>query len=114
VPKEARRNIVSGHLRSADLLPLCLCVLHAGADSRPNHGQFQLAEHSRHLEESLAHGVSLTVSAIQSDTAHNHKPQVLGSDDFDNLTELLCTSGKAGHFQNDDGVPLLELFSLLS
>ena len=44
VPKEARRNIIGGHLRSADLLPLCLCVLHAGADSRPNHRQFQLAE----------------------------------------------------------------------
>ena len=49
VPKEARRNIVSGHLRSADLLPLCLCVLHARADSRPNHGQFQLAENTCHL-----------------------------------------------------------------
>ena len=44
VPKEARRNIIGGHLRSADLLALCLCVLHAGANSRPNHGQFQLTE----------------------------------------------------------------------
>jgi hypothetical protein len=57
------------------------------------------------LEKSLAHGVSLTVSAIQSDTAHNHKPQVLGSDDFDDFAKLLFASGKAGHFQNDDGVP---------
>ena len=95
MPKEARRNIIGGHLRSADLLSLCLCVLHAGADSRPNHGQFQLAEHTCHLEKSLAHGVSLTVSAIQSDTAHNHKPQVLLSDNFDDFAKLLCASGKA-------------------
>ena len=46
VPKEARRNIIGGYLRSADLLPLC--VLHAGADSRPNHGQFQPVEHNCH------------------------------------------------------------------
>ena len=54
MPKEARRNIIGGHLRSADLLALCLCVLHARADSRPNHGQFQLAEHTCHLQKILA------------------------------------------------------------
>ena len=45
VAKESRRNIIGGHLRSADLLSFCLCFLHAGADSRPNHGQFRLTEH---------------------------------------------------------------------
>ena len=101
VAKEARRNIIGGYLRSADLLALCLCVLHAGADSRPNHGQFQLAEHTCHLQESLAHGVGLTVPAVQSDGANNHQPQVLGSDDFDNLTKLLCAFGKAEHFNHN-------------
>ena len=105
VPKEARRNIIGGHLWSADLLALCLCVLHAGADSRPNHGQFQLAEHTCHLQESLAHRVSLTVAANRSDTAHNHRPQALFTSKVTESTLLLNVVSQPDNLPCTSGLP---------
>ena len=105
VAKEARRNIIGGHLRSADLLSLCFCLLHAGAYSHPNHRQFQLAEHTCHLQESLAHRVSLTVAANRSDTSHNHKPQALFTSKVTEITLLLNVVSQPDNLPCTSGLP---------
>lgn len=64
-------------LRSADLLAFGFGVCHTRPHTASYHGKFQLAEHARHLQKSLAHGVCLSAAAIQGNTAHNHKPQML-------------------------------------
>ena len=40
--------------------------------------KLQLTEHSGHLQKRLAHGVRVTLAAIQCDTPHDNKPQMLG------------------------------------
>lgn len=93
VPKEARRKVLDCYLRPPDLPPFGSGIGNARTDSCPNHGKLQLAEHARHLQECLAHGVGLTASAVKGNASNDDQPQVLGSDDFDDFTELLCASG---------------------
>lgn len=57
------------------------------------------------MQESLAHGARLSAAAIQDNTAHNHKAQVLLPHGVDDLTKLLRASGKAG---NLFGVSLID------
>jgi|GEM_PF-3423718 len=77
VAKEGGGDVLFAHLRSPDLSPLGSGIFHARPHSCPNHRQFQLAEHTCHLEKCFAHGVNMTITAIQRDTAHNHKPKML-------------------------------------
>ena len=107
VAKESGGDVLFAHLRPPDLPPLGSGIFHARPHSCSYHRQFQLTEHTRHLEKCFAHGVGLSVPAIQSDGANDDQPQVLLPHNLNDFTELLCASGKAGHFQHNDGVARL-------
>ena len=77
VAEEVGGDVLSTHLRSPDLATLGSGIFHARPHSRPYHRQFQLTDHACHLEKCFAHGVSLTISAIQSDAAHDNQPKML-------------------------------------
>ena len=101
-----------GDWRSADLLAFCLGVLHPALDPCADHRQFQLTEHTSHLQEGFAHGIGLTLPAVKRDAPHDHKPQLLLAHLVDDLTELLRASRQARNFKRDDRVALLGLFRL--
>ena len=63
----------------------------------------------RHLQKRFTHRIRLPTAAIQSDTAHNHKPQVLLPHNIDDFTKLLGAPGKAGNLQHSNGIPGLRL-----
>lgn len=105
--KEGGGDVLFAHLRSPDLSPFGSGIFHARPHSCPYHRQFQLTEHTCHLEKCFAHGVSLTIATIQSNGANDDQPQVLLPHKVDDFTELLCASGKAGHFQHNDAVARL-------
>ena len=87
------RDIILGCLRSANPVSLLLSIRHARLHSCPDDGQLQLCEHSRHLNEGLAHGVNVALATVNGDASHNLQAHMLALDDVDNLTELLCASG---------------------
>ena len=103
-------NIVCGCLRSADLGSLGLGICHPRSDTLPDDTQLQFGKHPGHLDKSICHRVDLTIGAINGNAPHNHQPQMLRLDNFDDLTQLLCASGEAGDFQSNDRVPRLCLF----
>ena len=107
MPKEDCWNAVGGYLRPADLLALCLGVRHSRPHTASYHGKFQLTEHACHLQKWLAHRVCLALPTVQRDTAQNHQPQALFSDDLDDLTKLLGASGKSRDLQHKNGVACL-------
>ena len=76
--------------RSSNLLALGFCVRHAGFDAGANHGEFQLAEHARHLQKRFAHRVGLTVVTVDGNGAYNLQAEPLFADNVDDLAELLC------------------------
>ena len=99
------RNVILGGWLAPNLLALGSGILHATAHPCPNHRQFQLAEHTSHLKESLTHGVCLAFSTINGDAPHNDQAQMLLPDDVNDFAQLLCASGQSADLQGDDGVP---------
>lgn len=71
---------------------------------------FSRAVHEMLSEYPYADRVNFSVGAIHGNASHNHQPQMLRLDNFDDLTQLLCASGEAGDFQSNDRVPRLCLF----
>ena len=104
---EYRRNAVLCGFRSSDAFAFGFCVLHAASDSVADHAKFQLCEDAAHLDEGLAHGINVAVSAINRDTADDNQPELLSLDDLHDLAKLLRGSGEAADFQRDNRVALL-------
>jgi len=107
VAEEHGGNIVYGCLWSADLCSLGFGVCHTRPHTLTDDTQLQFGKHTRHLDKGVCHRVDLTVGAIHGDAPHNHQPQSLRLDGFDNLTQLLSASGKAGNLQYNDGISFL-------
>ena len=84
------RYILLCDSRSPDLLALGFCVRHAGFDTGANHGKFQLAEYTRHLQKRFAHRVGLTVVTVDGNGADDLQAEALFADNVDDLAELLC------------------------
>ena len=78
-------NIVCGCLRSADLGSLGLGICHPRSDTLPDDTQLQFGKHPGHLDKSICHRVDLTIGAINGNAPHNHQPQMLRLDNFDDL-----------------------------
>ena len=74
---EKRRDIILGCLWPSYPLAFTLGVLHSGANTRPDDGQFQLCKHCRHLDEGLRHRINLATTAVHRDAAHNDQAQFL-------------------------------------
>lgn len=74
---EYRRNVVLCSMRSADLLPFALGVRHAGLDSGPDDGEFQLCEDCAHLDEGLTHGVYVAGSAVDGNATEDFQSHML-------------------------------------
>lgn len=110
MPKKYSGNIVRRCRWSANLRPLGFGVCHARPHTLTDDTQFQFGKHTRHLNKGVCHWVDLPVRAIYGDAPYDHQPQPLRLDGFDDLTQLLCASGKAGDFQSNDAVPFLGLF----
>ena len=92
---------------STDFYAFGFRVLHAAFYARSYHLKLQFGEHSCHLHERFTHGINFAVTAINRNAAHDDQAQMLFADDFDDLTELLCGSGKTADFQRDERVAFL-------
>ena len=92
---ENRRDVIFGGVGSANPAPLLLGIRHARLHSGSDDGKLQFCEHSRHLNEGLAHGVNVTLATVNGDATNNLQAHMLALDDVHNLTELLGTSGEA-------------------
>lgn len=103
---ENGRDVVLRCLRSADPAALLFGIRHARLHSGPDDRKFQLREHSRHLNEGLAHGINVALAAVDHNAAHNFQPHVLALDDVHNLTELLCAAAQSRHFGAYEGASL--------
>ena len=99
-------------MRPSDPLAFALGILHPGAHTRPDDGQFQLREHSRHLDEGLRHRINLAAAAIHRDAAHNNQAQLLALDYIYDFAKLLCAAAQAADFQCDDGIAFLSLIHI--
>ena len=90
---ENRRDVILGGVGSANPASLLLGIRHARLHSRPDDGKLQFSEHSRHLNEGLAHWINVTLATVNGDATNNLQAHMLALDDIDNLTELLSASG---------------------
>lgn len=86
-------DVILRCLRSADPAALLFGIRHARLHSGPDDRQFQFCEHSRHLNECLAHGIHVAFSAVNHNAAYNLHPHVLALDDVHNLTGLPACCG---------------------
>lgn len=96
--EEHSRDTILRCLWPADFLAFDFCVGHARFHAGADHGEFELAEYSCHLQKCLAHGISLTVTAVDGDAADNLQAEMLFSDDVDDFAELLRGSGQTAYF----------------
>ena len=76
---ENSRNVILGGGPPPNTPAFCFGVLYTAFHTRPYHCQLQLAEHASHLKKCFAHGVCLSVPAVDGDASHNHQPQMLGA-----------------------------------
>ena len=90
---ENRRDVILGGVWSTHMLALLLGIRHARLHSGSDDRKLQLCEHSRHLNERLAHGVNVPTATVNGDATNYLKSHMLALDDIDNLTELLSASG---------------------
>lgn len=90
VPEEYGGDVLFRRGAAPDLLALGFCVRHAGFDTGANHGKFQLAEYTRHLQKRFAHRVGLTVVTVDGNGADDLQAEALFADNVDDLAELLC------------------------
>lgn len=90
MPEEYGGDVLFRRGAAPDLLALGFRVRHAGFDAGANHGKFQLAEYTRHLQKRFAHWVGLTVVTVDGDGAYNLQAEPLFADNVDDLAELLC------------------------
>ena len=95
---EDRWDIVLCGRAASNLDALLFGVPHTTAYSSTYDGELKLRENRTHLNESLAHGIDVAVSAIDRDTAHDNESELLLLDDLHDLAKLLCGSGKATDF----------------
>ena len=61
---ENRRDVILGGVGSANPAPLFLGIRHARLHSGSDDGKLQFCEHSRHLNEGLAHGINVTLATV--------------------------------------------------
>ena len=61
---ENRRNVILGGVWSTHMLALLLGIRHARLHSGSDDGKLQFCEHSRHLNEGLAHGINVTLATV--------------------------------------------------
>jgi len=108
--EEECRDILSGHLWSADVLSFGFGVLHAAPDARSDHLKLQLGKDASHLEESRRHGINFSAPAVDGNAADDHKAKVFLLNDVDDLAELLGASAQTADFQRRDRVTFLCVF----
>ena len=89
MPVKQRWNVRFGCWATSDLLALCFRICHAGFHTCANHSKLKLAEYACHLQKRFAHGIRLTVSAIDSDGADDLQAQALFTNNINDLSKLL-------------------------
>ena len=86
---ECGGNVGLGSRLPADWFALGAGGGHAGLHPGANHGELQLGENARHLEEGLGHRVERAASAVHRDGAENRQAQALLLNAGDDFAELL-------------------------
>lgn len=82
---EYRRDIILRGGLASNPVALGTGVGEATTHTSPQDRQLQFREHGAHLDECLAHGIDLSIAAINRDGADDDQPHVLffdGADDF--------------------------------
>ena len=101
------RNAVLRGVGSAQFLSLFNCVGKARAYTRPKDRQFQFSEYRTDLNECLAHGIELSVPAINSNRTQDNQPHMLFLDDVDDLTKLLRGTAQSRYLAAYEGASFL-------